>query len=206
MTERAPSNDDLLDGEISADEFTQLYRHFNAAGDLLYVGISLSAVHRLSQHRDSSPWFSEIARVEVQAYLTRDAALEAERAAIMSERPKHNKVHARKNNDPARPGAAAEARKDLVHHVVSVRPAYKEVDLPRILCLPAKNIRRLMDEGKLGYFEDWNSTMTKTHRYVTGWQLIDFLDYAQRKGDLTKDVAALSVDAVNDRLSGSLLR
>ena len=70
----------------------QLYRHFDAAGDLLYVGISLSAVGRLAQHRSSADWFDQIAKIEIEQFETRDLALAAEAAAINAERPKYNRV------------------------------------------------------------------------------------------------------------------
>ena len=69
---------------------TQLYRHFDTSGALLYVGISLSSVSRLSQHRDSSAWFDKIAKVTVEAFPTRHDALIAEAAAIANENPKYN--------------------------------------------------------------------------------------------------------------------
>jgi len=68
---------------------TALYRHFDAADTLLYVGISLSAVQRLSQHSDK-PWFNAIARVEVQWLETREEALLAEAEAIATEKPVWN--------------------------------------------------------------------------------------------------------------------
>lgn len=72
-----------------------LYRHFDAAGRLLYVGISLNALQRLLEH-DQAPWFDEIVRVEISRYPTRLAALAAERQAIRGEGPAHNIMHARK--------------------------------------------------------------------------------------------------------------
>lgn len=71
---------------------TALYRHFDAAGALLYVGISLSVVQRLQQHKRAAGWFGEIARVDVQWHPTREAALAAERAAICAEGPSWNVV------------------------------------------------------------------------------------------------------------------
>lgn len=76
---------------------TALYRHFDAAGRLLYVGISLNAVARLSQHRQCSAWFREIARVEIEWHPSREAACEAEVQAIRSEQPLHNVAHAELN-------------------------------------------------------------------------------------------------------------
>jgi predicted DNA-binding transcriptional regulator AlpA/predicted GIY-YIG superfamily endonuclease len=68
---------------------TALYRHFDKHGDLLYVGISLNAAARLSQHRNK-PWFAQIANVTVEKFATREEALAAEKRAIMDELPRFN--------------------------------------------------------------------------------------------------------------------
>jgi hypothetical protein len=70
---------------------TQLYRHFDAEGRLLYVGISLSAVHRLAQHKKTAEWHKNIAKVTVETFETREAALFAETVAIQTENPTYNK-------------------------------------------------------------------------------------------------------------------
>jgi hypothetical protein len=77
------------------DQRTALYRHFRDDGVLLYVGISLSPLVRLCQHRESSRWFDDIARIEVEWLPNRLEAMEAERRAIRTEKPVHNVVHAR---------------------------------------------------------------------------------------------------------------
>lgn len=69
---------------------TALYRHFDAAGALLYVGISNDALRRLCQHKDRSHWQAEIRRVEVQWLPDRPSALAAEEAAIATEGPAWN--------------------------------------------------------------------------------------------------------------------
>lgn len=66
-----------------------LYRHFDAAGRLLYVGISRSVTARLAQHAKSG-WDHLIARVEIERFPTREDAERAERKAIWAERPIHN--------------------------------------------------------------------------------------------------------------------
>jgi hypothetical protein len=68
---------------------TQLYRHYDKDGQLLYVGISLSAVSRLSQHKEK-PWYTEIATVTIETLPTRAHALRAERRAIWGESPRYN--------------------------------------------------------------------------------------------------------------------
>jgi len=68
----------------------QLYRHFDGEGRLLYVGISLSSVARLGQHKHNAHWYDAIRRVEVEHFDDPDAARAAERAAIQTENPLFN--------------------------------------------------------------------------------------------------------------------
>jgi hypothetical protein len=67
-----------------------LYRHFDAAGKLLYVGISFFTIVRLCDHRHESAWFWRIARVEFTGYAAAADARLAERLAILREKPLHN--------------------------------------------------------------------------------------------------------------------
>jgi hypothetical protein len=78
---------------------TALYRHWDADGELLYVGISLSAVGRLAQHRASAPWFVDIANVTIEWFDTRAEAQAAEIEAITLEHPLHNKAHRAANDN-----------------------------------------------------------------------------------------------------------
>ena len=71
-------------------EATSLYRHYDAQGALLYVGMSLNAVGRLANHKSVAPWFRKINRVTIEHYASRKAALEAERLAILAEKPLYN--------------------------------------------------------------------------------------------------------------------
>jgi len=70
---------------------TDLYRHYSADGNLLYVGISKSAVARLAQHAQTSSWVKDIVTITVEKFSTRKEALNAERFAIASEKPIYNK-------------------------------------------------------------------------------------------------------------------
>lgn len=72
---------------------TALYRHFDAAHSLLYIGISLSAVQRLKQHMGDKEWAGDIAAVTVEHFDTREDALDAERKAIQNEKPRWNIAH-----------------------------------------------------------------------------------------------------------------
>lgn len=70
-----------------------LYRHFDGDGTLLYVGISLSAMGRLSGHRHHSEWFELIRTVTIEKYPSREEAEEAEKRAVLTERPVYNIAH-----------------------------------------------------------------------------------------------------------------
>lgn len=70
---------------------TALYRHFDATGALLYVGISLHPVSRQIQHSHGSDWYHEITDIRFEWFDTREDARAAELVAIEDEKPKHNK-------------------------------------------------------------------------------------------------------------------
>jgi predicted GIY-YIG superfamily endonuclease len=78
------------------DEETYLYRHYDAEGRLLYVGISNHLFVRTAKHRNSAPWFREVRRIDVLLYNSREEALDAESAAIKDENPQHNKLRAKR--------------------------------------------------------------------------------------------------------------
>jgi hypothetical protein len=71
-------------------EKTSLYRHFNKARALLYVGISVNPLERLRGHRATSHWYEQIEIVTIEHYPTREVALDAEVEAINTEKPLYN--------------------------------------------------------------------------------------------------------------------
>ena len=68
----------------------KLYRYFNAKNELLYVGISINPVYRLSQHKNTAPWFDLIDRIEIETYDNTQQAREIEKVAIQQESPLYN--------------------------------------------------------------------------------------------------------------------
>ena len=72
---------------------TDLYRMFDAAGRLLYVGISYSAPRRMIAHRRRQDWWGLVGRIEIEKHPSREQAALAEVAAIGAERPLFNVVH-----------------------------------------------------------------------------------------------------------------
>lgn len=69
---------------------TALYRHFDADGYLLYVGISLAPLARTRQHRLTSAWIRDVVRVDIEWYASRRRAERAEWEAIRAEKPLYN--------------------------------------------------------------------------------------------------------------------
>jgi predicted GIY-YIG superfamily endonuclease len=67
-----------------------LYRHFNDANELLYVGISAKLPSRLRQHQKNSKWFFDVKLVTIEWFDDRHSAKLAEGKAIRTEQPKFN--------------------------------------------------------------------------------------------------------------------
>ncbi len=72
------------------DAPTCLYRFFDADGHLLYVGITKNPASRLSEHLAGKPWAALVGNIRLTWFQSRKEAMDAERAAIMLDRPKHN--------------------------------------------------------------------------------------------------------------------
>ena len=80
-----------------------LYRHFDSAGTLLYVGISRDPIKRWSQHTRQSLWVQSgfVARVETAWYRDEKTARMFETAAIADEGPIFNKLRRSKSESSA---------------------------------------------------------------------------------------------------------
>jgi hypothetical protein len=167
------------------DRPCHLYRHFDTAGVLLYVGISLSTLNRLAQHKTDSHWFEEIARIEIERHPSRAAALAAERKAIANENPRHNLQ---------RPPAefvkeitkADISRAELIRRVVAFNPLYTVAEVAKVLGTGDTAVKRLIGIGQIGYIElpprkktpHWKTGRPPSAQIrVTGWQLIEYLEH-----------------------------
>lgn len=173
-------------------DMTQLYRHFDENNELLYVGISLSTVYRLSQHKVASPWFADIKKVEIETFPSREEALEAEREAIQTEDPKYNIVHKKHENLAEFISETEDQGKEkprLLRRVVEFKPMYTTAEAAKELGLSEHTVRRLMNEGRIGYVRP--DGFDGRRRYITGWQIIDYLEHLEAitpeiEGDLAK--------------------
>lgn len=77
-------------------EHTMLYRFFDENDTLLYVGISSRGPQRWKEHSVNRPWWHKVAKSTIEHYETRGTALQAEREAILAERPLYNTAHNRR--------------------------------------------------------------------------------------------------------------
>lgn len=159
-----------------------LYRHFSTSGELLYVGVSLAAVNRLAQHRHHSHWYTQIARVEIESFATRELALEAETAAIRKENPKFNIAQRRRANEYF--SAYAQSRNDIAHRIIEMRPLYDDLLAAKVLGVSPKYVRGAIERKELGHVRLMNQT-GKEIVAITGWQLIDYLEWLDGKNPTT---------------------
>lgn len=67
-----------------------LYRTWDAAGMLLYIGITGDPIERWRKHARKKPWWRRVDRITCELFPKEHLALDAERSAIRAERPKFN--------------------------------------------------------------------------------------------------------------------
>ena len=172
---------------------TYLYRHFDAEGKLLYVGISLQAINRLAQHRDNAHWFSNIRDVKIEVFESRQDALAAERKAILEENPSHNIQRPSAKEQRAitqefSGNPSEESRKDLVKRLVNFNPVYSIREVAEILGIGPTSIEILILSGQLGCVKFppkkintryGEKEVVKTR--ITGWQIIEYLEWLEHQ-------------------------
>ena len=171
-----------------------LYRHFCAEGRLLYVGISLSAFRRLGQHEKHSHWFDSVTDVTIKHFDTRVEALAAEKAAIKSENPLHNKRHKRTAEESRferqeRENEFQKSKERLVYRMVNVRPLHNLTQAGEVLNISSASVKKLIETDKIGavitsrFTRNYKGNEAVATVYaVTGWQIIDYLEGLERVG------------------------
>ena len=97
-----------------------VYRFFDAADRLLYIGLTSVGVARFAQHAIDQPWWRDVVRIAVQHFDSLDDAIVAERLAILAEQPLHNVIHRdpqarrrRSGRRPPRQGSVYQRRDGL---------------------------------------------------------------------------------------------
>ncbi|MFF7476646.1 GIY-YIG nuclease family protein [Streptomyces sp. NPDC008092] len=94
MTLPQPSTGLIAHPGVGTDGQTAVYRIYDNAGSLLYVGMGNNPMNRWSSHAARHTWWSEAASFRVEWYATRQEAQAVEKTAIRSEDPKRN-IHGR---------------------------------------------------------------------------------------------------------------
>jgi predicted GIY-YIG superfamily endonuclease len=72
-------------------QFGAVYRVYDSADALLYVGVTASPQRRILRHRRAA-WWTQAAYIEWEFFVTYGTAVDAERDAILTESPMHNKT------------------------------------------------------------------------------------------------------------------
>lgn len=123
---------------------TQLYRHFDSDGQLLYVGISINALNRYKEHA-STEWFPEVAKITVERYPNRKDAISAEVAAIKAEKPRFNVRHLVTKSRKAR-----EKTPDLIKIInVAIKKLGSQAEVARRLEISPQRLNNWLTSEKL---------------------------------------------------------
>lgn len=161
----------MADGSQHGAEIqTALYRHFDAGGRLLYIGISLSPTYRLAQHRGCSAWFRDIASVTIQWFPDRPAALDAEREAIRAENPEFNTVHKLTFFEESAAEQAEESCATLARKVSRFGTCYRAADAAKAIGIQTAHMRLAMAAGDVPYYSNGQHTL------ISGWAVIGYLE------------------------------
>lgn len=170
---------------------TALYRHFDADGKLLYVGISLSPTYRLSQHRDASLWFTQIVRVEIAWFDTREGAMAAEQSAIQAEKPLHNVMHARPTKEIRSLEMAEESAAELTRRVARFSTHYSIKAAAELLGISKHRIASAIVAGDIPHYCNGEKIL------ISGWGVIAYMEALQ---DGSARVREPLVDAAGERI------
>lgn len=117
----------------TADAPTVLYRFYDKDGNLLYVGITAKLSRRVADHRRRQPWWRQRVRTTIEVHPRRWAALDAERVAIVTEKPRYN-IAGRDAAIPAWPPVSFRADGMPVVTPLSVTTDHRGVRTVRIRC------------------------------------------------------------------------
>ena len=174
---------------------TNLYRHYDKDNTLLYIGISLNSIARLNQHKEHSDWFKDITVVKIETFYTRDAALEAERTAIIVEKPLHNVHHNRAIKMPTYRQKYETARDEVTARVVDkFDPLYTLSQASILLGFSVIKLKEFHAKGKINFLtighkhHSYKGVKRKLPDYrVSGWQIIDFIEFLEAETEEEND-------------------
>ena len=157
---------------VAATGQAYLYRHYDETGALLYVGISNHVGRRTDDHAKHSGWFERIAKIDVKRFDSRSEALSAERTAIVAEAPLYNVQH-----KPKLPAITPiYVTKENITRSVVLRPLYDVARAAEVLGISTRAVKLEIESGALGSFELASVRAGNPKTYITGWQIIDWLE------------------------------
>ncbi|MFC8463367.1 hypothetical protein [Streptomyces sp. NPDC057250] len=130
---------------MNADRRTALYRLYDAADVLLYIGISHQPDVRFAQHASDKPWWTDVARRDVEWHDDRPSAEAAEAEAIRAEDPEHNGTFSPRRRYSAHDLIAADGIQEL--SLTLARPRFTRLiedarERDRITALTVRGRRR----------------------------------------------------------------
>lgn len=70
-----------------------LYRMFNAHGELLYLGQTISPRTRMKNHAQQRDWWHEVVNITLERFCSSQELNRVEKIAIQTEHPRYNKQH-----------------------------------------------------------------------------------------------------------------
>src|SRR5918992_405731 len=103
-------------------EHHHVYRCFDGEDRLLYVGLSSKVRYRLRDHSRNTPWWGDVARINLTRFDSAFDASRAEAIAITDENPLHNRT--KTPGWLSRERARAQAKEDLDWRPIEV------IDIP----------------------------------------------------------------------------
>lgn len=93
--------------KVIGPAYATAYTCHNAAGEVIYVGMTSGITARIGRHKKASPWWHEVEVLQHGAFLPRAEAEQAERDLIVRLQPKHNKASRDGGNNTAIARAAS---------------------------------------------------------------------------------------------------
>ncbi len=118
---------------MTSVERTALYRLYDAADGLLYIGIAEDPKKRWAEHAADKAWWPDVTRRDVEWITGRELAEDAERAAIATEAPRHNIRHALPRLSDGERADLFARYKEAVTLERQLRPMVKEASVQEML-------------------------------------------------------------------------
>ena len=139
-----------------------LYRYYDADDRLLYVGVSIHAAIRMTQHRVSKPWWNDVVRVQIE-HLTWEEAWAGEGEAVLNENPLYN-VRVPSGRAPSPPPKERSPQEPWVQpirpHTPFIEPRMKQISVLGDLRVGERVIvkRSLRFNGREGVIKQMQQT------------------------------------------------